>query len=493
MEISLAQILGRDDDALFRVVNWNNGQTQIDDGISVLRVVGIITGLRFLGSIGEGNIIALTDGLVPGKLACTSGVHHNLIDRVAAVHRKEMIRIGTRRRDVHTVERELFAFSDLVLFIELIGRVYRYFQFVDTIEAVMGQFPVIVNTRFGNDHILVIVQAGNRINRADFITMVRPTVRIRLTDIYRVFEVVRRMNLQMQVNDTVATVVRQGRTFVITRNRQIASVEVVGLLVGDMNRIPLLILRINTDDIADDRVATVPCRNGIEIVGTVRYHFIVDHEDISVTYGDMFLGVERLAYSQVQGLYHAGRVGPCDWHGVISALAVFDTAPYERQIIGADVCGGIDAELFEYGQNQLIGVHTSVGIELTMLVHTGLLVPRTVEQDGVTLVDTAYLRLVVKRLYLQRQHDDAVATVGSHQRVVVRSLLREHRFTELIEVALTDRYINRSGRVRDRQHGHFETNRGLSTFGAHYCIAVDTGLVDGHVFRRIARQVPVVG
>ena len=137
-------------------------------------------------------------------------------------------------------------------------------------------------------------------------------------------------------------------------------------------------------------------------------------------------------------------------------------------------------------------VGTLVSVRLTMLVYTGCLEPLTVEEDGVAFEDTACLRLVLNRHYLESQHDDGVTTVSSNQGVVVRALLGQYGVAELVELAFTDGSNHCFRCVCNRQHGHLQTDSCQLTFCVHYGVTVDTGLVDGHELSRVARQCPDV-
>ena len=136
-------------------------------------------------------------------------------------------------------------------------------------------------------------------------------VRIRLTDLYRIFEVIRRMNYQVEVDNTVAScILSLTGVLVVSRysqltQRSIISREFIILLIRDMSCIPTLESVMNADDITYQGVATQRRRNGIVVRTALFDRISVHNKHITVTQGDIQLFVRSFAYDQVEGSNNA--------------------------------------------------------------------------------------------------------------------------------------------------------------------------------------------
>ena len=86
--------------------------------------------------------------------------------------------------------------------------------------------------------------------------LIRVVERIRLTDIYRIREEVRRVYSQDQVLETIATILGLTGPLVRTGGRQLTTMEDIRLFIRDMLLEDMIVSRMNADDVLDDTVAT---------------------------------------------------------------------------------------------------------------------------------------------------------------------------------------------------------------------------------------------
>ena len=248
--------------------------------------------------------------------------------------------------------------------------------------------------------------------------------------------------------------------------------------------------RINLYDILDDGVTTLGRRNRVVEGSAIRVYPTFELELIAMTNGDgTNLRVDRIN-RQVECLHNTRRIGISRRQRVVAGLVVLISIPYERSFVLTEMYCRIHTELFQYRQDQLVGVRTLMGSRVDDGIDTGLRVGLSVELYRLAFVNRPRLRLVVNRLYLECQHHDRVTTVRSHQRIVVHTLYSQQRIAELVVLAFTDGCYDGFRCVCNWQHVHLQTDDALHTVGVGYRVTIDTGLVDRHELGRVARQRP---